>query len=154
MGMSTGDGEPKEVDERTTVYKRDVEETYQLKMKASRQVLAEITKSYSTFPFSIRALDPKTARFGIKECVTHELVRPYPVLLEKAGDLVAHVKFTALLMPNGTLKVAGPLLTPDMFTTELTVTDEDLKKLLLTSAAKKKKNNKKKKKKPANAAPQ
>jgi ABC-type polar amino acid transport system ATPase subunit len=32
---------------------------------------------------------------------------PYPVLHERKGDFVAHVKFTVLLMPNGTLQVSG-----------------------------------------------
>ena len=38
----------------------------------------------------------------MKECVQHDLLQPYPVLWEKEGDYVAHVKFTVLVMPNGT----------------------------------------------------
>jgi hypothetical protein len=32
---------------------------------------------------------------------------PYPVLHERKGDFVAHVKFTVLLLPNGTLQISG-----------------------------------------------
>ena len=39
----------------------------------------------------------------MKECVQHELLQPYPVLWEKEGDHIAHVKFTVLVMPNGRL---------------------------------------------------
>ena len=42
------------------------------------------------------------AKLGMKECVQHDLLQPYPVLWEKEGDYVAHVKFTVLVMPNGT----------------------------------------------------
>ena len=44
---------------------------------------------------------------GIKECITHELLEPYPVLHEAQGDVVAHVKFTVLLLPSGTVKITG-----------------------------------------------
>ncbi|OIT02240.1 erbb-3 binding protein 1 [Nicotiana attenuata] len=48
-----------------------------------------------------KGLEEKRARVGLVECVNHELLQPYPVLHEKSGDLVAHIKFTVLLMPNG-----------------------------------------------------
>lgn len=38
---------------------------------------------------------------GIKECLNHGLLHPYPVLYEKSGDIVAQFKATVLLMPNG-----------------------------------------------------
>jgi len=144
--MSTGEGKPHEVDERTTVFKRSVESTYQLKMKASRAILSDIQKRFPTFPFTIRSMDAKTARFGINECHKHDLVSKYPVLQEKDGEIVAHVKFTALLLPNGTIRITNSNIDATKFSSEHSLTDEDLKKLLLTSAAPKKKNNKKKKK--------
>merc|ERR1719187_836241 len=39
--VSSGDGKGKELDTRTTVYKRKQETIYQLKMKASRMLLSE-----------------------------------------------------------------------------------------------------------------
>jgi len=44
---------------------------------------------------------------GVRECVTHGLLTPYGVLAERAGDHIAHVKYTVLLMANGTIKVTG-----------------------------------------------
>ena len=58
-------------------------------------------------PFTIRSLEDSKVRFGIVECVNHELVHAYPVLHEKNGDLVAHFKYTLLLMPNGNDKITG-----------------------------------------------
>jgi len=33
--------------------------------------------------------------------VNHGLLTPYPVLHEKPGDFIAHIKFTVLLLPSG-----------------------------------------------------
>jgi len=144
--MSTGDGKPNEIDERTTIYKRAADTTYKLKMKASRSIFSQIIKQHSHFPFHIRNLERKVAKLGIVECAGHDLVTPYPVLFEKDGECVAHVKFTALLMPNGTLKVTGlpyPALEAHEFK------DPALSALLAQSS---KSNKKKKKKKPAKKA--
>jgi hypothetical protein len=68
-----------------TVFKRDMESTYQLKMKASRAVYSDIKERFGFFPFTMRAMDEKKAKFGIRECITHQLVQGYPVLQEKEG---------------------------------------------------------------------
>jgi len=111
--MSTGEGKTKESEHRTTVYKRAVETNYALKMKASRAVLSEINKVAPTFPFTIRRLEEKTARMGIVECFSHGLVSSYPVLTEKEGEIVAHLKFTALMLPSGTVPITGLLTGAD-----------------------------------------
>ncbi|KAG0466522.1 hypothetical protein HPP92_017498 [Vanilla planifolia] len=103
---STGEGKPKLIDEKqTTIYKRAVDKNYHLKIKASRFIFSEINQKFPIMPFSARALEEKRARLGLVECVNHDLLQPYPVLHEKPGDLVAHIKFTVLLMPNGSDRV-------------------------------------------------
>ena len=42
---------------------------------------------------------------GLVECTNHGLLHAYPVLHEKAGELVAQAKATVLLMPNGSDRV-------------------------------------------------
>lgn len=145
--MSSGDGKPKEFEQRMTVFKRDMESTYQLKMKASRAVFSDITKRCSFFPFTMRGMDEKKAKFGIRELITHQLVQGYPVLQEKSGEVVAHVKFTALMMPHGTVKISG--LESDLKNVQCDkeIKDEELIKLLATSVGKKKRKKRKKKKK-------
>jgi methionine aminopeptidase len=92
------------------VFKRNMLVNYQLKMKTSRAVFSEIAKDYPVFPFAMRQLaDERSARLAIKECVDHDLLVPYPVLFEKPGDLVAHFKYTVLLMPNGNVSVTTGL---------------------------------------------
>lgn len=88
--VSTGEGKPKEGDFRTTVYKRELDTQYNLKLKSSRAFFQEINKKYPTLPFSIRAFEDSTAaKIGVKECLNHDLITPYPVLVEKAGEIVA-----------------------------------------------------------------
>ena len=153
VAMSTGDGKARPGELRTTVFKRNVEQQYLLKVKASRQVLAEVDKKYPTMPFTMRHLsDLRTAKLGINECIAHGLLTPYPSLHEYSGK-VAHFKCTVLLLPSGTSRVTG-LSLPSYFSTE-TKPDEETAKILAEiaeaeakRAAKKaaKKKNKKKKK--------
>merc|ERR1712083_384901 len=102
--MSTGAGKPRESEERTTIYKRSYDNFYRVKRKTSKDLLWKINKKYPSFPFTLRYFDEKKVNFGIKEIADHELVNPYPSVVEKEGELVCQTKFTALLLPSGTKK--------------------------------------------------
>lgn len=150
VALSTGDGKAKPSELRTTVYKRNVEINYKLKMKASRAVLSEVDKKFPTLPFTLRHFeDERQARMGITENVAHSLLIPYPSLLERSGK-VAHFKCTVLLLPSGTVRVTG-LDLPEYFKSSKEPDEETAKVLadIAEVAAKKakKKANKKKKKK-------
>lgn len=93
--VSTGEGKPKEGEQRTTVFKRELDTQYNLKLKSSRTFFQEINKKYPTFPFSIRSFEDQTAaKVGVKECLNHDLLTQYPVLVEKPGEIVAQFKCT------------------------------------------------------------
>ncbi|KAK9279804.1 hypothetical protein L1049_013486 [Liquidambar formosana] len=143
---STGDGKPKLLDERqTTIYKRAVDKSYHLKMKASRFIFSEISQKFPIMPFTARALEEKRARLGLLECVNHELLQPYPVLHEKPGDFVAHIKFTVLLMPNGSDRITFHPL-QDLQPTKTIDDDPEIKAWLALGVKTKKKGGGKKKK--------
>jgi curved DNA binding protein len=153
VAMSTGDGNARPGDLRTTVFKRNVEHQYSLKVQASRQLLAEVDSKFPTMPFTLRHLsDVRKARLGIPECVSHGLLTPYPSLHDHSGT-VAHFKCTVLLLPSGTIRVTG-LEKPEYFQTSTAPDEETVKVLqqLEEEAAKKaarkaaKKNKKKSKK--------
>ena len=151
VAMTTGDGKVRPGELRTTVFKRNVEAQYRLKMKASRYVLSEVDKKFPTLPFTLTHFDDeRQAKMGITECVAHGLLTPYPTLHERAEAKVAHFKSTVLLLPSGTSRVTG-LDLPSYFTTSKTPDEETAKILeeIAAAAAKKakKKANKKKKKK-------
>ncbi|KEH38647.1 putative methionyl aminopeptidase [Medicago truncatula] len=142
---STGEGKPKLLDEKqTTIYKRAVDRSYNLKMKASRFIYSEISQNFPIMPFSARALEEKRARLGLVECMNHELLQPYPVLHEKPGDYVAHIKFTVLLMPNGSDRITSHPLQEIQPTK--TVDDPEIKAWLALGVKTKKKGGGKKKK--------
>ncbi|KAJ8624462.1 hypothetical protein MRB53_032992 [Persea americana] len=149
---STGDGKPKLLDEKqTTIYKRAVDKSYHLKMKSSRFIFSEINQKFPIMPFTARALEEKRARLGLVECVNHDLLQPYPVLHEKPGDLIAHIKFTVLLMPNGSDRITSHAL-QELKPTKTIEDEPEIKAwLALGTKAKKKGGGKKKKGKKGDA---
>jgi len=110
--MSSGTGKTKEISARTTIFKRCVDRSYQLKNQSSRDLLREINANYPELPFTLRALDKSKRLMGIKEIVSHDLVDSYPVLYEKPGEFVAQFKFVAIILPNQTLRLGGPFPLP------------------------------------------
>ncbi|KAG6478528.1 ERBB-3 BINDING PROTEIN 1 [Zingiber officinale] len=142
---STGEGKPKLLDEKqTTIYKRAVDKNYQLKMKSSRFIFSEISQKFPIMPFSARVLEEKRSRLGLVECVNHDLLQPYPVLHERPGDLVAHIKFTVLLMPNGSDKITSHPL--QLLQPTKSIDDPEIKAWLALGIKTKKKGGGKKKK--------
>merc|ERR1739848_701171 len=142
---STGEGKGKEAEIRSTVFKRAVETSYNLKTQKARQFISEVNRRFPALPFTLRAIeDEQVARVGVSEARRHELLEEYPVLKEKDKEIVAQYKFTALLLPGGTKRITG--LPLGKLETQLasanSVQDAYLKKLLASSA------NPKNKKKP------
>lgn len=164
VAMSTGEGRPRPSGTlRTTVFKRNVEANYRLKMKNSRFLLSEVDKKFPTLPFTLAHFScpdgsgddssERAARMGVTECVSHNLLTPYPVLHEQKDAKVAHFKCTVLLLPSGTARVTG-LDLPACYTTDKKPDDEIsamLTELAEVAAKKAKKKAAKKKKKKASA---
>lgn len=143
--ISTGEGKGREMDSRTTVFKK-TDTVYQLKMKASRAFYSEVDKRFGNMPFTLRALeDEKKAKMGVIECVNHKIVEPFHVLYEKEGEFSAQFKFTVLLMPSGSHKITGISFDEDLYQSDLCIEDEDLKQLVTKPTSKKVGKKKKKK---------
>merc|ERR1711870_203211 len=144
--MSTGEGKPKESDLKSTVFKRAVEKSYNLKTQKARQFISEVNRRFPALPFTLRAIeDEQVARVGISEARRHELLEEYPVFREKEGQCVAKFKFTLLLLPGGTKKITGLPLPEKQAASSLSVQDEEMRKLLASSANPKKKKKSSKK---------
>ncbi|KAL0584109.1 hypothetical protein ABG067_005993 [Albugo candida] len=140
---TTGNEKPVSSECRTTIFKRQVDRTYRLKMKASRYVFSEISSKHSVLPFTIRSFADETqARLGVVECVKHELVTPFPILEGRIGDKIAHFKVTVLLLANGTVKITGLPLPLDQIHSDKKLDGET--SALLASSIKKKSKKKKK----------
>lgn len=88
--VSSGEGKPKDSELRTTVFKRDINRSYVLKTKAARTFFNDFVNKYPVLGFSMRAFEDEiTAKIGVKECLEHELLTPFPVMVEKPEDVVA-----------------------------------------------------------------
>lgn len=145
--MSTGEGKGKETELRSTVWKRDVEQSYLLKTQKARQFISEVNRRFPALPFTLRAIeDEQVARVGVAEAKRHGLLDEYPVLKEKEGQFVAQFKFTVLLLPGGTKKITGlPFSNLEKkVASSKEIKDEEMKKLLASSSNPKKAKKKKK----------
>lgn len=133
--LSTGDGKAKVVDEKqTSVYKRAVDRKQNLKMKAARAVFGDVLARFPTLPFPVRTLAAEAeggaarVKLGLRECSSAELITAFPVLWEKAGEHVAHFKFTVMLLPSGPDRVTGLPVPPH--SSDKAITDEGLLAIL------------------------
>jgi len=131
--VSSGEGKPKLSECRTTVYKRQLQNMYNLKIQKSRVFFAEACKRFPSLPFSLRAFEDQIgAKVGVRECVDHELLQEFQVIEEKAGDIVAHFKSTVLVFPSKTVVLAGalPIDAAKLSDASHSIKDEALKALV------------------------
>eukprot|EP00968_Pinguiococcus_pyrenoidosus_P003534 scaffold228_cov312-Pinguiococcus_pyrenoidosus.AAC.52 len=119
------------------------------------------------------SLCSQQARAGLRECLANELLLPYPVMVEREGETIVHVKFTVrywlvacgtqpfreahslvmiqvLLLPTGTTRITGMEYPVESFKSDKQV-DEETAAILAQQGKKKRRN--KKKKKASEAAP-
>ncbi|EDV96801.1 proliferation-associated protein 2G4 [Drosophila grimshawi] len=128
--VSSGEGVGREKDTKVSIYKKS-EENYMLKLKASRALLAEVKTKYGNMPFNIRSFEEETkARMGVVECVSHKMIEPFQVLYEKPSEIVAQFKHTVLLMPNGVNLVTGIPFNEDIYVSEHSIAQAELKELV------------------------
>lgn len=141
--VSSGEGKPREDEARCTVFKRELDQVYNLKMKSAREFFVEVNKRFPTLPFSIRAMQNQTAaKVGVRECLNHDMLVPYPVLAESRGEFVAQFKATVVVQPRSTAVIAGGApLDLARYTSQHQVSDEELKGLLAQDLWKKQKKN-------------
>lgn len=108
-----------------------------MKIKQSRQFFNEVLARYPSFCFSINSFeDENVAKLGVKECLDHELLIPYPVLAEKPGNYVAQFKYTVMITKGKTTALTGLPIDESMFKTELGIKDEGILDLLALSMEK------------------
>ncbi len=129
--VSSGEGKPKTVDVRCTVFKRAMDQVYNLKVKQSRQFYNEVLNKYPSFCFSLNAFEDEiSAKLGVKECLEHDLLIPYPVMTEKAGNFVASFKTTVMITKGKTTALTGIAIDDAHFKTEHSIKDEQISALL------------------------
>ncbi|KAI8374326.1 peptidase M24, structural domain-containing protein [Radiomyces spectabilis] len=107
--LTSGSGKVKFSEYKPFVFQRDVNRSYNLKMKSARLAYTQINEKHTVFPFSIRAISGNHARLGLTSVVQHELVTPFPVMRSALNsDVVAQFKATILVTPEGQLRTTLP----------------------------------------------
>jgi len=147
--ISTGEGKTRELEARTTVFKRAIDRNYQLRLQSSRAVFYEITQKSPFLPFSMRSLDEKKRKMAISDMLKHDLLDTYPVLYEREGEFIVQFKFTVLMVASSTMRLNNfPL--PHV-TSEFSIDNNpEIQAILALSTKRKKKAGGGKKKKKAN----
>lgn len=142
--MSTGEGKASQREARTTIFKRQLDQNYNLKSKHARSVFSQVSKKYQSMPFNLRALGMENeSKFGIVELINHDLVVGYPVLYEKDGEFVAQIKFTALVLPNSTTRLPAAPPAPFVSSSFSVDSSPDIQKVMAMSTKRNKKKAKK-----------
>ncbi|KAI9473629.1 MAG: peptidase M24, structural domain-containing protein [Benjaminiella poitrasii] len=113
IALTTGDGTIKNTEYKPFVYQRDVNKSYQLKMKSARQAYTEINQEHTVFPFATRSMSNNTTRLGLASLLQHELITAYPVMRSKLpSDVVAQFKGTIHVTADGPVRITHPLQLP------------------------------------------
>lgn len=92
-------GKLSESDKITTLYRRNYDTRYNLKLQSSKQCL-NYFKSY--FVKSINYIKQIQAKFGIKECVNNNLLIPYKIFKVKDGEYFRK-QFTVIIKNNNSI---------------------------------------------------
>lgn len=109
-----------------------------MKIKQSRQFFNDVVSRYPSFCFSLNSFEDEVqAKLGLKECLEHELLVPYPVLAEKEGDVVAQFKITVMITKGKTTALTGLPLDESLFKSEHELKDQEILDLLAQSMDKK-----------------
>ncbi|KAL8278828.1 hypothetical protein RQP46_008699 [Phenoliferia psychrophenolica] len=131
--VTNGERTFKEELSRTTVHQKTAT-TYLLKAASSRATFSEIKTKAGTFPFTLRMLENESkARMGIKECVEHNLLKPYKVTSTNiATDLAAQVFVTFTVTKTGAVRLsaAPSYFSPERVQSTVEIKNEELKTLL------------------------
>ncbi|KAJ3304103.1 Proliferation-associated protein 2G4 [Kappamyces sp. JEL0829] len=132
---TSAEAKTKPTEGRTTIFKRNPDAVYSLKMKSSRAIFSQVKKDVGTMAFHLGSFeDEKKARMGIIECNTHGLVTPYQVLAEsEEGAELASLVISVLLLPAGPLPLTPLVQKSDArISSEKSLSGADLKALLET----------------------
>lgn len=98
VSLNPSEGKTKESEQRSTVFKRNIDVMYDLKTKTARLFLNDIKTNCHDMAFSISQMDNiLEARVGSNECLKNGHLESFPVVEEKSGAIVAQFKWTVAI---------------------------------------------------------
>lgn len=175
--VSSGKGTAKVTEVDTTIYKLEPIH-YNLRGKRSRLFYTYANSQFGTMPFNLRYFEaeddnpsfaqkvlPKlkmknkkdveipnyvTCKMGIKECREHGLITQFDVQRVEDKEFVAQFKFTVFVHSKGPEVITFVDFDPSLYSSQLSIKDEDISTLLAEKLELAKPKKKKPNKKPAN----
>lgn len=138
------EGKVKKSQYRTTLHKL-TGNSYALKLKSSHQALQEFKeRATGLFPVNVKIFEnPRKVRVGLIECSNHEIVLPYDIMEDNKGEYVAQYFTTVAVTKNGVVKYTSPSFDGELYQSEKSVQDEEIKQLIATPLPEPKKKAKK-----------
>eukprot|EP01057_Protomagalhaensia_wolfi_P001466 Protomagalhaensia_wolfi_Nauph_80__1465@NODE_1887_length_1290_cov_197_412470_g1475_i0_p1_GENE_NODE_1887_length_1290_cov_197_412470_g1475_i0NODE_1887_length_1290_cov_197_412470_g1475_i0_p1_ORF_typecomplete_len373_score80_28Peptidase_M24/PF00557_24/9_4e34P_C10/PF14974_6/3_1e02P_C10/PF14974_6/0_48Peptidase_M66/PF10462_9/0_44FumaraseC_C/PF10415_9/35FumaraseC_C/PF10415_9/32_NODE_1887_length_1290_cov_197_412470_g1475_i0771195 len=128
---STGPGKARETSYPTVIYKRDIDNTSELRTQQARQFFAELQKSRPVFQFHSREETDKARRsLGIAECLRHYMIQAFPCVTEVQGEYVAKFTFTAVVGAEGVQIFGGPDYSTSAYKSDKEIDSPELQDLL------------------------
>jgi len=128
--MTTSDGKTKDAGTSPHLYKRNILNSYQLKLKSSRALFNEIKSKFSVFPFSLRAVGDKKLLAGLSECAKHGLIEPLGTIEVASQAFVAQFQATVLVEYGGPVVLSGETARPPVHSAFSVEQDPELAALL------------------------
>lgn len=108
VSANAEEGKSKESELRTTVFKRNIDVTYDLKTSMARSFLNQIKTNSHDMAFSISLMENALeARVGSNECLKHGHLEAFNVVQEKSGAVVAHFKWTVAISSKRIILLAS-----------------------------------------------
>eukprot|EP01133_Synstelium_polycarpum_P007618 gene7618-8912_t len=129
--ISTAQGKVRELNDRCTIYRRDQNQNYNLKLKSSRDFIQEVNQRFPALPFTTRSFaDQNKVKLALSECVEHQLLSTFPILYEREGETVVQFKTTILVLPSGNTKLTCTDLPLPFVSSVHSIQDESVKEVL------------------------
>eukprot|EP01056_Protomagalhaensia_sp_Gyna25_P002318 Protomagalhaensia_sp_Gyna_25__2317@NODE_2275_length_1179_cov_218_585088_g1884_i0_p1_GENE_NODE_2275_length_1179_cov_218_585088_g1884_i0NODE_2275_length_1179_cov_218_585088_g1884_i0_p1_ORF_typecomplete_len383_score62_72Peptidase_M24/PF00557_24/8_4e35P_C10/PF14974_6/3_3e02P_C10/PF14974_6/0_27_NODE_2275_length_1179_cov_218_585088_g1884_i0291135 len=130
---STGAGKARETSYPTVIYKRDIDNTSELRTQQARQFFTELQRSRPVFQFHSREEKDKARRsLGVAECLRHYMIQAFPCVTEVQGEYVAKFAFTVVVDAEGVEIFAGPDYSMLPYRSDKEIVSQELKDLLAT----------------------
>jgi methionine aminopeptidase len=108
IALSSGKGLLKASEQKINIYKRNHSIYHSVRLQASKSALKEFQKN--KFAMSTKDFDHSIkVRLGMKECMNHHLIEPYPIHCEQSDEFIVRNMFTVIVKKKPILCTSNKL---------------------------------------------
>lgn len=108
IALSSGKGLLKKSEQKINIYKRNHSLFHSVRLQAAKSALKEFQGN--KFPMSTKDFDHSVkVRLGMKECMNHHIIEPYPMHCEQNGEYIVRNMFTVIIKKKPILCTSNKL---------------------------------------------